>query len=205
MFVCKPVASYRLVTREDGRRLAWFVPGERMRLNLKRLGLLAGTCARAFAARARLTPQRVDLMLVVRSGPHTQQQIAHRLCVTRPVISRMLAALRELGLIRDARDPEDRRRRIPELTPEGRERLALCFPTPTTRGAQSTGEAEWLSAWRRNLAMLGVRVDSILRGRMPFFAGMAAWNGRHGSGLEPDFSWPPAWATHYGVAHLLPR
>lgn len=159
-----------------------------MRLNLKRLALLSGTCARAFAARARLTPQRVDLMLLIRGEKLLQRQLAERLCVTRPVVSRMIAALCELGLVRNVVAWFDRRCRVPELTESGQARLALCFPRPTRRGAQSTGEAEWLRAWRKHLAKLGIRVDSILRGHMPrTFAVYAAWNNRHGTGLELDY------------------
>ncbi len=135
-----------------------------MQLNLKRLALLAGPCARAFAARAGLTPQRIDLMLLVRRYAMSQVEIADRLCVTPPVISRMVAALRELGLVITVPDRRDARMRVPRLTEQGQARLALCFPTRTTRGAQTTGEAQWLAVWRPHLAANGIRVDSVLRG-----------------------------------------
>ncbi len=146
-----------------------------MHLNLKKLALLTGTCARAFAAKAGLTPQRVDVLLLVRRFHCTHREIALQLCVSRPVISRMLAALRELGLVYEVDDFRDRRRRIPQLTEAGRARLAMCFPSPTIRGAQTTGELEWLASWRSTLARLGVRVDSVARGRLPTFASFEVW------------------------------
>ncbi len=164
-----------------------------MRLNLKRLALLAGTCARAVAARVQLTPQRVDLMLVVREGDQTQVQLAQRLCVTPPVVSRMLKALRELGLVDSVVDPCDSRRRIPRLTEAGLERLARSFPKPTRRGAQTRGEAEWLRGWRAHLAKLGIRVDSILRGHMPRTFGVySAWNSRYGHYELEHMPWEKA-------------
>lgn len=161
-----------------------------MRLNLKRLGLLAGKCARVFAERADLTPQRIDLMLLLRGFRLSQKEIAWRLCVSHPVVSRMLSALEELELVRRVTDPEDRRRRIPLLTARGYARLALCFPEPTTRGAQATGEATWLASWRPLLAELGLRVDNVLRARTPwFFEALAAWNSRYGRDLELRNEW----------------
>lgn len=156
-----------------------------MRLNLKRLGLLAGKSARVFASRAALTPQRVDLMLLLRGFRLTQKELAWRLCVSRPVVSRMLTALEELALVARTIDPSDRRRRIPRLTRSGAARLALCFPEPTMGGAQAVGEARWLEYWRVPLAHLGLRVDSILRARVPVcFEVFAAWNSRYGHDLE---------------------
>lgn len=150
-----------------------------MQLNLKRLALLTGPCARAFAARAALTPQRIDVMLVARRYAASFREIAAMLCVSPPVVSRMVAALSELGLVYVEVDPRDRRRRVPRLTEAGRARLALCFPSPTRRGAQTTGELEWLSAWRSTLTSLKIRIDSVFRGYVPRFAGFAAWAERY--------------------------
>lgn len=152
-----------------------------MRLTLRRLGLLAGKAARVFARRARLTPQRVDLMLLARRWDLTQREIAERLCVAPSVISRMIAALEGDGLV--FRIPGSQpRSKFTRLTELGQERLALCFPEPTTRGAQATGEASWLDAWRHTMARNGLRVDSILRARPPVsFRALAAWNECYGA------------------------
>ena len=146
-----------------------------MRFNLRRLGLLSGKAARRFAARAGLTPQRVDLMLLVRGWRMNQADIARRLCVSPSVVSRILDALVELRLVRRTRDDFDARGRVPELTEAGRARLALCFPKPTFHGAQDEGETTWLRYWSRSLADLDIHVDSILRSRAPsYFEGYAA-------------------------------
>jgi len=157
-----------------------------MRLNLKKLGLLAGKAARIFAARAGLTPQRVDLMLLMRGWSLKQADLADRMCVTRCVVSRMLDALVEQDLVVRRVGDTDRRERYPELTQKGREALAKCFPEPTFHGAQDHGEIRWLHRWRHNIALLGIRVDSILRSRPPqIFANYAA---KHE--LTPDWYWP---------------
>lgn len=145
-----------------------------MRLNLKRLGLLAGKAARMFAARAQLTPQRVDLLLQLRGWQHCQADLADRLCVTRPVVSRMLDALVDLGLVVRTTHEIDKRKRVPRLTEAGRRRLAMCFPEPTWHGAQDHGEIRWLHRWREAIADLGICVDSILESRIPsIFANFA--------------------------------
>lgn len=157
-----------------------------MRLNLKRLGLLAGKAARVFAAQADLTPQRIDLMLQLRGWYLRQADLADRLCVTRSVVSRMVDALVEMGLVvRIVGD--DRRERYPRLTEAGHARLARCFPEPTWDGAQDKGEIRWLHRWRDAIAELGIVVDSILTSEQPqIFASFAA---KHE--LLADHEWQP--------------
>ncbi len=158
-----------------------------MRLNLKRLGLLAGRAARIFAARAELTPQRIDLMLQMRGWQLCQADLADRLCVTRPVVSRMIDALVDLRLVVRTASEVDKRKRIPRLTDAGRARLARCFPQPTWHGAQDHGEIRWLRRWRGAIAELGICVDSILDSRTPqIFANFAA---KHE--CVPDHEWEP--------------
>lgn len=142
-----------------------------MRLNLKRLGLLAGKAARMFAARAMLTPQRVDLLLMLRRETLKQSDLANLLCVTRSVVTRMVDALERMGLVIRTRGTKDRRERHASITAAGRARLALCFPTPTWHGAQDEGEIQWLRWWRGYIAPFGIRVDSILRSRPPTLFG----------------------------------
>lgn len=122
-----------------------------------------------FAERAHLTPQRIDLMLLMRGWRLTQTQLANRLCVIPCVVSRMLKALVELGLVTKEVCEHDGRARIPRLTAEGQQRLALCFPGPTRHGAQDHGECVWLRWWRAPMARLGIRVDGVRRSRVPAF------------------------------------
>lgn len=145
-----------------------------MRLNLKRLGLLAGKGARMFAARAGLTPQRVDLLLLLRRETRRQKDLADVLCVTRSVVTRMVGALEGLGLVVRTQGTKDRREQHTSITDAGRARLALCFPVPTVHGAQDQGEIQWLRFWREFIAKCGIRVDSVLRSRTPpLFESMA--------------------------------
>ncbi len=138
-----------------------------MRLNLRRLGLLAGKAARMFAAQANLTPQRVDLMLLVRRGRYSQTDLAHRLCVTPCVVSRMLKALVQLRLVVQETCDRDGRVRLARLTEDGQTRLARCFPRPTYSGAQDHGETKWLRWWRDSMSRLGIRIDTVRRARIP--------------------------------------
>ena len=127
-----------------------------------------------FAERAELTPQRVDLMLLLRGPRLTQTQLANRLCVIPCVVSRMLKALVALGLVTKEYCEYDARARIPRLTSEGHARLALCFPGTTRHGAQDRGESTWLHWWRPAMARLGIRVDNVRRSRVPAFFGSLA-------------------------------
>lgn len=120
-----------------------------------------------FAARAELTPQRVDLLLMLRRETLKQSDLANYLCVTRSVVTRMVDALEDMGLVTRTRGSTDRRERHASITEAGRARLALCFPEPTWHGAQDQGEIQWLRWWRKHIAAYGIRVDSILRSRVP--------------------------------------
>ena len=153
-----------------------------MRLNLKRLALLSGRPARKFAEQAGLTPQRIDLMLLLREGHMNQKQLALRLCVCPAVVSKMLSALVELELVERITPSYDRRHREPILTALGLARLALCFPGSASHGAQDHGEITWLGYWSGFLAELGIVVDSILLSRAPSqFASFAAWASCYGT------------------------
>ena len=164
-----------------------------MRLNLKRLGLLAGKAARVFAQRAGLTPQRLDLMHLASTCALTQSQLAERLCVSRPVVSRMLKALEQQELVSREPDPKDRRTKVTRLTTAGLERLRRCIEHHRDRGAQATGEAIWLDAWRHKIGRLGLRVDSILRARPPRdFHALALWNLTYVANERPTTRQPPA-------------
>jgi DNA-binding MarR family transcriptional regulator len=82
--------------------------------------------ARPLTADFDLTPARYDMLFAVDSTPGGQLlQSALRgiLGVTAPTISKMLAALEELGLVRREVYWRDRRERVVSLTDEGRRSL----------------------------------------------------------------------------------
>jgi DNA-binding MarR family transcriptional regulator len=75
-----------------------------------------------------LTAARFDLLYVVkkyRRGLH-QCDLRRLLGVGRTTISRMLASLEELGLVKRTRTWSDRRTKLVELTPVGRKRIAFA-------------------------------------------------------------------------------
>jgi len=151
-----------------------------MRLNFKRLGLLCAKASRAFARAVDLTPARVDLMTVLFHGPRGQIETAAILCVSPPVVSRMVKALVELGLVVRCIPPWDRRRRMLALTDEGRARIEAlfdeaCDEPETLMGMQTNGEAAWMRCWREPLAALNLDTGVFHDFAAPFRA-MQAWN-----------------------------
>ena len=70
-----------------------------MRLNFKRLALLGAHAARGVAKLARLTSARLDLLTLLVHEPLCQRDLAARLCVSEGVVSRLVAALMELGFV----------------------------------------------------------------------------------------------------------
>jgi DNA-binding MarR family transcriptional regulator len=74
-----------------------------------------------------LTAARFDLLYLLWEVPwpmpRTQKTIVRELGVTRPVVSRMLKSLRDLGFVERMRDPCDRRGWLVFLTEEGRKRI----------------------------------------------------------------------------------
>jgi len=80
---------------------------------------------RASLGRLGLTAARFDLLYAL---PHKFRKFEHgmlqsalrgQLGVSRPTVSRMLASLEQLGLVRRERDPSDRRQRVVALTRRG--------------------------------------------------------------------------------------
>jgi DNA-binding MarR family transcriptional regulator len=76
-----------------------------------------------------LSSRQMGLLLTVylEPPPHTVRGLAHRLCVTKPVITRALDTLAKLHLTARRRDEADRRNVIVQRTVEGAllvERLA---------------------------------------------------------------------------------
>jgi len=164
-----------------------------MRLNLKRLGLLCGRAARASARLAQLTSARADLLISIVKGERIQAEIAAILCVTPPVVSRMLRALEDQGLVQRRRAPHDARCKLVSLTAEGERRLAQSIAHPMDPelddavSTQCDGETQWMRYWAPALEPLGVEVRSVLRHAplpLSVFRSIQRWNRTH---LFDDF------------------
>lgn len=98
-----------------------------LRLTFKRAMLLAGPWARGLAAAVGLTPARADLMILLWDSPQLQRDIIRELCVSAPVVSRMLKALKTLGFVSSRRQAGAGCLKVVELTSEGRTKLAPLF------------------------------------------------------------------------------
>lgn len=138
-----------------------------MRLNFKRLHLLCGKASRACAALVEITPARLDLMTTLLRHERSQTEIAQVLCVADSVVSRMVRALLELGLVQRRIPSEDRRLRLVSLTRRGLQQIepVLYDPIPEdgTRGATCVGEHAWLLYWKKPLARMGLELEPILQ------------------------------------------
>ena len=119
-----------------------------------------------------ITSARINLLRVIHATPMqkvSQRYVCHRLGVARSVVSRMLRALEELGLVERAERPFDRRTRMCRLTPEGRKLVAHVW----TELVHSRVVASEIDAiWKEPQAM---RVAA-----EPIFAGLALSFGRWG-------------------------
>jgi DNA-binding MarR family transcriptional regulator len=87
-------------------------------------------------ARLGLTAARFDLLYAIRQRRKgiVQSTLRRVLGVCRATVSRMLASLEELGLVRRKVLPEDRRKRLVELTNRGRFRISRAHHELTLRG-----------------------------------------------------------------------
>ncbi len=71
-----------------------------------------------------LTYQQYNVLrLIDTTGPQPQAEVARRLLVTAPVVTRLASVLADAGLVVRAADPNDRRAVLLELTPAGRRRV----------------------------------------------------------------------------------
>lgn len=154
-----------------------------MRLNFKRLALLAGTASRACAAMVGLTPARLDLLALIVDGARSQIELGTILCVSAPVVSRMVTALVELGLVQRRRTDEDRRLRFVELTARGAAQIAPSFDDQEhfllhhgQRSAQCFGEMLWVHDWYMPLQRLGIDFTRFEAAPTPPFKAMRARN-----------------------------
>ncbi len=87
-----------------------------------------------------LTNRQMALMLLVylEQGPHTVRGLAHRLNVSKPVITRALNRLGALSYLRRQRDDADKRNIFVARTPEGAEFLAEFGQFVTGNGVGSS-------------------------------------------------------------------
>jgi len=70
-----------------------------------------------------LTYQQYNVLRIIRAeGPLPQAEIARRLLVTAPVVTRLAGSLVEAGLVEKGSDPNDRRSVLLTLTRSGRRR-----------------------------------------------------------------------------------
>jgi DNA-binding MarR family transcriptional regulator len=81
--------------------------------------------ARRRRAWKQLTYQQYNVLrIILGDGPMPQAEIARRLLVTAPVVTRLAGTLVEAGLVERGRDPSDRRTVRLALTPAGRRQAA---------------------------------------------------------------------------------
>ena len=69
-----------------------------------------------------MTYQQYNVLRIIGEGESSQAEIARRLIVTAPVVTRLANALVEAGLVERGEDPNDRRALVLTLTEEGRTR-----------------------------------------------------------------------------------
>lgn len=80
--------------------------------------------ARHRRAWSELTYQQYNVLRTIDTlGPQPQAEVARRLMVTAPVVTRLAAALADAGLVKRREDPKDRRTVLLALTPIGRRRV----------------------------------------------------------------------------------
>ena len=79
--------------------------------------------ARRRRAWSELTYQQYNVLRMIDTlGPQAQAEVARRLLVTAPVVTRLASTLVESGLVERGADPADRRAVVLELTATGRRR-----------------------------------------------------------------------------------
>ncbi|MFB7447381.1 MarR family winged helix-turn-helix transcriptional regulator [Streptomyces sp. NPDC056194] len=106
------------------------------------LGTLGALASDRFAARVEtigLKPKHAGLLAALDAGSGaSQQELAARLGVAPSLIVVLADQLQALGAIERVRDPEDRRRQVLTLTPEGRRLLTRCAEAAEEADAELT-------------------------------------------------------------------
>jgi MarR family 2-MHQ and catechol resistance regulon transcriptional repressor len=90
--------------------------------------ILATLIGRIAAGEPDLTDRQLALLMIAATqGRHTVARLSHRICVSKPVITRAMDALIELGFLKRVRCTEDRRIVFAVATEAGRNFLEQRF------------------------------------------------------------------------------
>ncbi|WP_135255668.1 MarR family winged helix-turn-helix transcriptional regulator [Thermus caldilimi] len=116
---------------------------ELSRLGYALMRLLLARAKEAFA-REGLSPLQAEVLRLVREGVQLPSRLAEHLEILPSQVSHLLASLEEAGLLERHPDPEDRRRVLLRLTPQG-------------EAVQQRLQEGWLRAYGQYLARLTPR------------------------------------------------
>ncbi|GAA2097214.1 hypothetical protein GCM10009759_27160 [Kitasatospora saccharophila] len=127
------------------------------------LGTLGALAADRFAARVEelgLKPKHAGLLAALDAGSAaSQQELAARLGVAPSLIVSLADQLQALGAVERLRDPDDRRRQVLTLTPEGRRLLSRCAEAAEAADAELAAglDPDRRAALAEGLRALGAR------------------------------------------------
>jgi len=115
--------------RSDAARAKGTTAGEAASLEASLIGTVAPLMrhlvahARRRRAWSELTYQQYNVLRMIDTlGPQPQAEVARRLLVTAPVVTRLASTLADAGLVARGTDPNDKRAVVLELTATGRKR-----------------------------------------------------------------------------------
>jgi DNA-binding MarR family transcriptional regulator len=115
--------------RSDATRARGTTAGEEASLEASLIGTVAPLMrhlvahARRRRAWSELTYQQYNVLRMIDTlGPQPQAEVARRLLVTAPVVTRLASTLADAGLVARGTDPNDKRAVVLELTATGRKR-----------------------------------------------------------------------------------
>jgi DNA-binding MarR family transcriptional regulator len=134
-----------------------------------RLRAVVGKLARRLNSLARgagLTPSQLSALgVIARHGPIRLSELAEIENMNPTMVSRVVGALDEAGLVRRKPDPDDRRAGLLEVTPAGRrthDRLRAERGRALTDGLESLGQSD-VAAVESALPALEALVDAMAR------------------------------------------
>lgn len=134
-----------------------------------RLRAVVAKLARRLSALARgagLTPSQLSALgVIARQGPIRLSELAEIESMNPTMVSRIVAALDEAGLVRRRPDPDDRRAGLLEMTPAGRrthDRLRAERGQALTQGLESLGQSD-IAAVEAALPALEALVEAMSR------------------------------------------
>jgi DNA-binding MarR family transcriptional regulator len=115
--------------RSDAARAKGTIAGGEASLEASLIGTVAPLMrhlvahARRRRAWSELTYQQYNVLRMIDTlGPQPQAEVARRLLVTAPVVTRLASTLADAGLVARGTDPNDKRAVVLELTATGRRR-----------------------------------------------------------------------------------